>query len=230
VLRRAAPRPGVELEQPLAGDRAVELPAVAAQNIVALAKSRIARACDLADDPAFDHRADFSRLGIGPDPADPAVHIRVEREIDPAHQHLALAGIGQRCVDYLEIGWCRRSAGPPLQQDLPVPVFHRLLLPCRAIAGRSLSPPTVQRQRPNASGKVFNPPWSIATTGCIARSSGPTANWPSWTRSGGAARIHAKEDAEKGPPLVGTTTITQEGIGTLRLANRRSPTQLNGDF
>jgi hypothetical protein len=44
------------------------------------------------------------------------------------------------------------------------------------------------------------------------------------------ARIHAKEDAEKGPPLVGTTTITQEGIGTLRLANRRSPTQLNGDF
>ena len=186
MLRRAAPRPGVELEQPLAGDRAVELPAVAAQNIVALAKSRIARACDLADDPAFDHRADFSRLGIGPDPADPAVHIRVEREIDPAHQHLALAGIGQRCVDYLEIGWCRRSAGPPLQQDLPVPVFHRLLLPCRAIAGRSLSPPTVQRQRPNASGKVFNPPWSIATTGCIARSSGPTANWPSWSRSGGA--------------------------------------------
>jgi hypothetical protein len=44
------------------------------------------------------------------------------------------------------------------------------------------------------------------------------------------ARIHAKEDAEKGPPLVGTTTITQEGIGALRLANRRSPTQLNGDF
>src|ERR1700730_500008 len=119
----------IELEQSLARDRAVELPAIAAQNVVALAKSRIARARHRADDAAFDHRADFSPLGIGPDAADPAAHIRTEREIDPAHQYLARAWIGQRRVRYLEIGWRRHTGRPPFQQHLSVPVFHPVLLP-----------------------------------------------------------------------------------------------------
>src|SRR5262249_46844949 len=136
-------------EQTLTGDRAVELPAVAAQNIVALAKGWIARADDRADHPAFHHRADFDRLGIGPDPTDASAHIGVEREIDPADQHLALAGIRPWRVLYLEIGWCRRPGRPLFQHHLSVPVIHRLFLPSGAIAGGSLSPHRAERHRPH---------------------------------------------------------------------------------
>src|SRR5262249_15593133 len=58
-----------------------------ADNAVALAKRGIARAHDLADDPALDHGAEFDRRGIGAHAADAPAHVRVEREIDPAHQH-----------------------------------------------------------------------------------------------------------------------------------------------
>src|SRR5207247_5523148 len=56
----------IELEEPLAGDRAVELPAIAAQDIVARAEGRAARAGDLADHPAFDDGTDPRRPGTRP--------------------------------------------------------------------------------------------------------------------------------------------------------------------
>src|SRR6516164_4356970 len=120
--------PGIELQQALAGDGAVELPAKPAEHIIALAKTRIARARDLADDAAFDDGTDLDRPGIGTLAADPPAHIGVERQIDAAHQHLALGGVGQRRIGYLEIGQGRRPGRPPLQQYLAVAVLHRLFL------------------------------------------------------------------------------------------------------
>ncbi len=77
---------GIELEEVLCRHHAIELPPVAAVNIVALAKAGIARAHDLPDDPALHDGADVDRLRIGARSADAAAHIRVEREIDAAHQ------------------------------------------------------------------------------------------------------------------------------------------------
>src|SRR5207253_2854077 len=82
---------GIELDEVLCRDRAIELPAVAAVNIVALAKTGIARAHDLPNDPTLHDGADVDRLRIGARSADAAAHIRVEREIDPAHQNPAIA-------------------------------------------------------------------------------------------------------------------------------------------
>jgi hypothetical protein len=116
--------PGIELQQTLAWDGAIELPAKPAEHIIALAKTRIARTRDLADDAAFDDRTDLDRPGIGALAADPPAHIRIERQIDPAHQHLAVGGVGQRRVGYREIGRGRRPVRPPLQQYLSIAVLH----------------------------------------------------------------------------------------------------------
>jgi hypothetical protein len=113
----------------LAGNGAIELPAKPAEHIIALAKTRVARARDLADNAAFDDRTDLDRPGIGTLRADPPAHIGVERQIDPAHQHLALGGIGQWRVGYREIGRGRRPGRPLLQQYLSVAVVHRPVLP-----------------------------------------------------------------------------------------------------
>jgi hypothetical protein len=68
----------IELEQALAGDGAIELPAVTAQHEVTLAEGGIAGARDLADDPPFHHGTDLDRPGIRPHAADAAAHIGVE--------------------------------------------------------------------------------------------------------------------------------------------------------
>ncbi len=117
---------GIELEEVLCRHRAIELPPIAAVNIIALAKAGIARAHDLPDDPTLHDGADFDRLRVGAHPADAAAHIRIEREIDAAHQYLAIARIRHRPVGNLEISGRRRAGRAPFQQHLSVPVFHAL--------------------------------------------------------------------------------------------------------
>src|ERR1700682_5800582 len=85
----------VQLQEAIAGDRAVELPAIAAHRVIAVVEIGMVGANDLADDAALDDVADLSRFGIGAHPADAAAHIRVERQIDAAQQNLALLGLGQ---------------------------------------------------------------------------------------------------------------------------------------
>src|SRR5205823_989447 len=58
-------------------------------------------------------------------PADPAAHIGVERQVDAAQQHLALAGLRQWSFGDLEIFRHRQAARPPLQQDLTIALGHR---------------------------------------------------------------------------------------------------------
>ena len=60
--------------------------------------------------PAFHDLADFDRLRVGGAGVHAAAHVRVEREVDRAQQHLAGAGLGNVGLDQLEIvrGWARR--------------------------------------------------------------------------------------------------------------------------
>jgi hypothetical protein len=68
---------------------------------------------DLPDDPALHDRADFDRLRVGAHPADAAAHIRIEREIDTAHQYLAIARVRHRPDGNLEISGCWRAGRAP---------------------------------------------------------------------------------------------------------------------
>ena len=116
----------IELDQALARNRAVKLPAMAAKDIIARLEGGVARAHDLADDPAFHDRADFDRFGIGACRTDATAHIGVERQIDAAHQDLAVAGVRDRGIGNREIGGRRHADRPALQQDLAILVFHPL--------------------------------------------------------------------------------------------------------
>ena len=58
--------------------------------------------------PGVMTRADIDRLGVGARGAHTAAHIRVEREINAAHQRLALSRVWHRPVGNLEIRGCRR--------------------------------------------------------------------------------------------------------------------------
>ena len=98
----------------------------AVQISVAALGAGIARAHNLSDDAALHDGADVDRLRIGTRPADPAAHIRVEREIDPAHQSLAVARVGDRPVGNVKIRACWRAGRAPFQQHLSVAVFHAL--------------------------------------------------------------------------------------------------------
>src|SRR5262249_167962 len=74
----------LELQEAIARNRAVELPAVAAHRVVVLAKAGMVRAHHLTDDAALDDLADLDGPGIGALSADAAAHIGIEREIKAA--------------------------------------------------------------------------------------------------------------------------------------------------
>ncbi len=120
---------GIELAQAGAVRERVFLPAAKAQHDVAHREFGIARGDDVAD-RAADHRLpDFGGLGIGLRRAHAAAHVRVERQIADAHQHLAVAGLGHRTLRELEIAKPRPSFGPALEENLPVGLCcHRRLL------------------------------------------------------------------------------------------------------
>src|SRR5436305_14920773 len=81
---------GIELDASGAVDGAVELPAIAAGDKIALAKPGMARGRDASGDAALDNVADLGRLGIGTHAADPSAHIRVKPQVDALHQDLAI--------------------------------------------------------------------------------------------------------------------------------------------
>src|SRR5204863_7832957 len=132
--------------EPAAGNGAVELPAIAAHGVIALAEIGVVGARDLPDDAALDDIADLDGLGVGAHPADAAAHIRVERQIDALQQDFARAGFGQRRVDDVEIARHRHAFGPPLQQYLSVRLGH-------------VSPPPLRSDHATTAACVSSSSW-----------------------------------------------------------------------
>src|SRR5215472_15689208 len=110
---RQRPLVWLEFDETVGRHRAVKLPTITAQDVIARTEARIARSHDPPDNAAFHDRTDLDRSGVG-----------ALRAHTAAHQRFAGGGVGHRRVDDLEIIGGRRAGRPPFQPYLPVLVFH----------------------------------------------------------------------------------------------------------
>src|SRR5207244_12844773 len=90
-------------------------PAAVADDDIAYHVARVARRDDLPD-RAADHRPpDCGGRRIRFGGAHAAAHVAVEREVEVAHEHLAVAWLRYRRLRQLEIVEAGRAFGPALQ-------------------------------------------------------------------------------------------------------------------
>ena len=107
------------LKQAAIGDD-MRLPAAVRQHHVAGAEVRMARIDHFRHRAAVHHLADLDRLGVGTAGIHAAAHVRVQREVAVAQQHLALAGHRQRHVFHTEVVGGRLAARTRGQHDAGV--------------------------------------------------------------------------------------------------------------
>src|SRR5206468_1457772 len=90
-------------------------PAVVTLHEVAGLEARVFRLHDLSDRPAHHELARIDALRVRLHAADAAAHVRIEREVDRATEHLAVLRCRQRLLDDLEVARLRRSDGTALE-------------------------------------------------------------------------------------------------------------------
>ena len=98
------------------------LPAEHAGHHVAGLPVRMARFDDAAEGGGAHDATQRHRLGVVGDRVHPAAHGGIDRQIEVAHQHLAIARRGQRPLDQFEMLGLRDAGGAGLEDDLPVDV------------------------------------------------------------------------------------------------------------
>ena len=111
-------RLGVELAQLRAGHDRVGLPAGVGEHLVAGRDALRARLDDLAHRAADHDVADLDGRGVGLGVAHPPAHVGVQREVERAQQHLALAHLRQLDGPGLEVAVLGLAHRPLRQGDL----------------------------------------------------------------------------------------------------------------
>src|SRR5512146_15906 len=102
--------PGVDLDELLALHAAVELPA-GGEYLVALLERRVLRLRHFARGLPNHDFADLHRRRIGLDVVHAESHVRVERQPEVLHQHLAVLGPRRLGLHQLEVGFGHGAAG-----------------------------------------------------------------------------------------------------------------------
>ena len=121
----------VELAQACAIRERIFLPSTVAEDEVANRVFRIVGGDDLPDRAAHHRPPNRNRWRIRSCRIHTTAHIWVEREIEGAHQHLAVAGLRRRRFRQLEIVEVGCAFGSALQQDLAVDAAGHQYSPSR---------------------------------------------------------------------------------------------------